>query len=92
MTHRSFTARVYGIVQGVSFRYHTRRRARQLDLGGFVKNMPDGSVYLEATGEKKALKQLADWLHDGPAYASVSRVNIDWSEEERPFSTFEIVL
>jgi len=39
-----------GTVQGVGFRYSTCRIARRFDVGGYVKNMPDGSVLLVAEG------------------------------------------
>jgi acylphosphatase len=42
--------KVFGYVQGVFFRYTTRKVARTLGLKGFVKNLPDGSVYIEAEG------------------------------------------
>ncbi|MFX1410399.1 MAG: acylphosphatase, partial [Promethearchaeota archaeon] len=42
--------KVYGLVQGVFFRYTTRKVARNLGLAGYVKNMPDGSVLIEAEG------------------------------------------
>jgi acylphosphatase len=37
-------------VQGVGFRYTARRIAERFDVTGFVKNLPDGRVYLVAEG------------------------------------------
>ena len=39
---------VRGIVQGVAFRHHTKVRARELGLAGWVRNLPDGSVEVTA--------------------------------------------
>ena len=41
----------YGRVQGVGFRYMAQRIARMHHLTGRVKNMPDGSVDMEAQGK-----------------------------------------
>lgn len=66
--------RVTGRVQGVSFRASSRCRALALGLSGWVRNCPDGSVELKATGSTHALQQLEDWLWQGPQYASVATV------------------
>jgi hypothetical protein len=49
-------ATVYGRVQGVSFRYYTQQKARQLGLTGWVANHPDGSVRLVAEGPRPGWK------------------------------------
>ena len=49
---------VYGLVQGVFFRYTTRKIARNLGLTGIVKNLPNGSVYIEAEGPEDKLTEL----------------------------------
>ena len=59
-------AKVTGKVQGVFYRASTRDTARALGLTGWVKNMPDGSVELEAQGPEDKLEQLVIWLNQGP--------------------------
>jgi acylphosphatase len=54
---KRITITVSGLVQGVFFRYTTRNVARKLGLKGIVKNMPDGTVYIEAEGEDADLEQ-----------------------------------
>jgi acylphosphatase len=68
-------ARVYGIVQGVGFRYSTVMRARHLGLSGYARNMPDGSVEVVAEGSKRALGNLVSWLKKGPPTSEVDRVD-----------------
>ena len=68
---------VSGTVQGVGFRWATRREAVRLGLAGFVRNRADGSVEVEAEGDADAVGQLVRWLESGPAAAQVSQVNID---------------
>ncbi len=62
---------VSGQVQGVGFRYHTRRVADRLGVTGWVRNLPDGTVEVEAEGDEKSVEDLVAWLADGPAGAQV---------------------
>lgn len=41
-----------GHVQGVGFRYQTLQAAKGFEVSGFVRNLPDGRVQLEAEGQK----------------------------------------
>jgi acylphosphatase len=70
---------VHGRVQGVAFRLNTEREARALGLAGWVRNLPDGSVEVWASGERVALDALRDWCNHGPRLAVVERVT-----ESRP--------
>ena len=68
------------MVQGVGFRYFVHRAARDLKLGGYVRNLRDGRVEVYAVAENSSLNQLRLELERGPSGAYVSRV----SEEEAP--------
>jgi len=65
---------VSGLVQGVGFRYWTRKEAQRLGLRGFVRNLPDGSVEVQAAGPDQAVAELEQGLHRGPSGAHVSAV------------------
>ena len=68
--------KVEGRVQGVFFRVSTQREALKLGLTGFVRNEPDGSVYLEVEGAQEKIDQLTTWIKlGGPPRAEV--FNID---------------
>jgi acylphosphatase len=69
--------RVLGEVQGVGFRFHTQAVAARLRVAGFVRNLPDGSVEVEAEGDGEAVGRLVDWLRSGPAWASVESLQVD---------------
>ena len=69
---RRFT--IKGRVQGVWFRDSTRKVAESLGISGHAINLNDGNVEVLACGEEAAIKQLADWLRDGPRMAKVSHV------------------
>lgn len=68
--------RVTGRVQGVYFRASTRDIATKLKLRGFVRNEPDGSVYIEAEGSEEALDEFVAWCHHGPPAAIVKNVEV----------------
>lgn len=45
-----------GRVQGVGFRYQTLQVAKEFEISGWVANLPDGRVQLEAEGQTKEVK------------------------------------
>jgi len=67
---------VQGKVQGVGFRYFIKSCALRLELKGYVKNQPDGSVYIEAEGEERKLKILIEKCKQGPILSQVRDVAI----------------
>jgi len=84
---------VYGFVQGVFFRDFTSRRARELGLTGYVRNLRDvEAVEVQAEGERKQLEKLIDYLEVGPPSARVTRVVTEWSEYTGGYSGFGIRL
>jgi acylphosphatase len=81
---------VSGRVQGVSYRYYTRKEAVSLGLTGWVRNESDGSVIVVAEGDFVKLEILLSYLRDGPPAAIVERVSVDWSKGPSEFREFEI--
>ena len=67
-------ALVRGRVQGVGFRWFVRERARELGVHGWVRNLDDGSVEVEAEGDEASLDRLRRVLLEGPPGARVSAV------------------
>jgi len=53
---------VTGLVQGVGFRWTAQRVARSLDITGTGRNLPDGTVEIEAHGGPQALESLREAL------------------------------
>ncbi len=56
--------RFAGQVQGVGFRYTTRQIAGRFDVGGYVQNLPDGSVLLVAEGMPDVVNAFIDAVRD----------------------------
>ncbi|MFZ3184455.1 MAG: acylphosphatase [Pseudomonas sp.] len=65
---------VSGRVQGVGFRQHTDEQAQRLELDGWVRNLADGRVEVLMEGEETVVRELADWLAQGPQAAQVIEV------------------
>ena len=87
-TRRGF--HVTGRVQGVGFRWWTRRVAQDLGLGGSVRNMPDGSVEVQVVGAADAVARLEAALGDGPPGSRVQRVDTIPADPSVPSAEFEI--
>jgi len=87
----SVQAIVYGYVQGVFFRAFVSRRATELGLTGYVRNLPNSeAVEVNAEGERKQLEELISHLKVGPPTARVERVVTNWSEYTGSYSHFSI--
>ena len=86
MKHINIT--VIGTVQGVGFRSAARSQARYIGIRGYVRNLPNGSVYIEAEAETIALSEFVRWCRHGPPFASVKEL-VTEEGELKGFSTFE---
>jgi len=78
-----------GRVQGVGFRFSVRRYATNLELKGWVKNLPDGRVEALVEGDKDKIQELcrdiksdyAECIHD---------MKINFQEAEEKYKEFEV--
>jgi len=68
--------RVSGKVQGVYYRASTQQTAEVCAIRGFVRNEPDGCVYIEAEGEDENLDRFIAWCRKGPAGARVDALDL----------------
>ena len=67
---------VSGRVQGVFFRAWTEEQAERLNVCGWVRNCPDGSVEAHLEGEQGSVNWLIDLIGDGPPSARVANVRV----------------
>jgi acylphosphatase len=82
--------RISGRVQGVFFRAAAVAEARKLQVHGWVRNRPDGSVELLAEGPRASLDRLISWCGLGPPGAQVSRVQPEWEAFQGEFRDFRV--
>ncbi len=81
---------VSGLVQGVNFRWFTQRRAVDLGVRGWVRNLSDSSVEIVAEGDRRDLEMLLDAVRVGPSEAVVESVDFQWSSPTGEFGRFEV--
>jgi len=81
---------VHGRVQGVFFRDYTRQEAQKLALGGWVKNLPDGSVETIFQGAPEDVDRLLAWLHTGSPMAEVTDVDSREESADSRFDSFDV--
>ena len=91
MAEAHLSARVYGRVQGVFFRYFVRDVAKTLGLKGYARNLPSGdAVEVQAEGDKQRLEKLVEQLKIGPPGARVRKVETTWANYSGQFNNFDI--
>jgi acylphosphatase len=65
---------VSGRVQGVGFRWYVARKAAELGLAGWARNLPNGQVEVVAAGESESVGRMGEALRTGPRMAHVESV------------------
>lgn len=85
------TVRIRGMVQGVNFRYFTRRTAEAHHVTGWVKNLPNGEVKAVFEGREAEVRKVLDSVRQGPSAARVDEVLIDWEDFRGEFCSFTVV-
>jgi acylphosphatase len=71
---------VTGRVQGVFYRAGMREQAERLDVAGWVRNEPDGSVRAHLEGAPAAVSELLEWCASGTPAAQVEDVSTQPAE------------
>lgn len=85
---------VFGRVQGVFFRKFTQEQAQSLDLTGWCKNTPEGTVQGQLEGAEDKITAMQSWLRNtGSPQSSITKAVFS---ELKPidaslFSTFEVI-
>lgn len=82
---------VSGRVQGVSFRFYTKKKATQHGLTGWVRNLADGRVEVMAQGALSDISTLTNWLGAGPERAEVINVEVRVVEGHESMKEFSII-
>lgn len=81
---------VQGMVQGVGFRYFVLRHAHQLGLNGYVRNLFNGDVEIEAEGERGLIEELIRDVKVGPRVGYVKDLKIEWKDFQNSYKEFEV--
>jgi acylphosphatase len=68
----------------------TQKKARQIDIKGCVRNLPDGRVEIIAEADHASIEQFIKWCHKGPITARVDQLEMIELEADEAFTGFEI--
>lgn len=82
---------VSGFVQGVRYRKFVEKKAKELGLRGWVKNLPDTRVEAYFSGNKEDIGKIIEMLWEGSFLAQVRSVNVEWEENGEEHSEFIIL-
>ena len=79
-----------GRVQGVFFRANAKKRADELGVHGWIRNLQNGAVEAVFEGKKENIEALIEWCRKNQPYAAVDDVEIEWKEFRKEFNKFKI--
>jgi len=82
---------VSGTVQGVFYRHNTRKKAKELRIKGWVRNLYNGRVEVTAEGEEEDLKKFIEWCKKGPELAFVENIEVEWNDYKGKYEDFSVV-
>ena len=82
--------KIHGKVQGVSFRRHTKKKADELFVTGWVGNQADGTVEGVVEGEENKVNTFIEWCHSGPSTSDIKKVEVQKEDYTREFDSFDI--
>ncbi|MDR3189982.1 MAG: acylphosphatase [Lactobacillaceae bacterium] len=75
--------RVFGLVQGVGFRYSTKMIADKLAITGIVWNISDGTVKIIAQGADEQLQKFIQAIKASPSpFANVERIEVESTQPD----------
>ncbi|MBE7551962.1 MAG: acylphosphatase [Anaerolineales bacterium] len=71
---------IEGKLQGANFRYHTQQEAQKLGLAGFVRNLSDGRIEIDAQGDDESVEKMLAWCQEGPQSAQLKSILFRYDE------------
>ncbi|MEI6851212.1 MAG: acylphosphatase [Bacteroidota bacterium] len=88
MIHINIT--LTGNVQHIGFRFFSLQHAVKLGINGFVMNVDDDKIYIEAEGPADKIEEYKNWLRSGQCSYSITQISIEL-EKWRNLSSFDII-
>ena len=79
-----------GYVQGVGFRFTVRHIAKGFDVTGWVRNLPDGRVELQVSGDQEEVRAFLDQVAHGELHSLIRQQTENKLNEPIAARGFEI--
>jgi len=79
---------IEGRLHGKNFRYQTQQQATKLGLGGFVRNLSDGRIEIEAQGDQDKVEQLLAWCQQEPHGSNIKNILYRYDEPTKGYTDF----
>ncbi|GIK41245.1 MAG: hypothetical protein BroJett011_50780 [Chloroflexota bacterium] len=79
---------IEGKLQGANFRYHTQQEAQKLGLAGFVRNLSDGRIEIDAQGDDESVAKMLAWCQEGPQSAQLKSILFRYDEPSEHVTDF----
>ncbi|WP_050613990.1 acylphosphatase [Bacillus testis] len=87
---RTVAMTIQGHVQGVGFRFFTQTTAVAYDIKGWVRNLNNGDVELEAEGPDRQMETFIRKISEGPRFSKVEHVSLADLPEPKGYTEFKI--
>lgn len=72
----------------MNFRYHAQQQAEKLELVGFVRNLADGRIEIEAQGDKDQVEALLKWCQQEPYDSNIRSILYRYDEPTKGYTEF----
>ncbi|MEK6953959.1 MAG: acylphosphatase [Candidatus Micrarchaeota archaeon] len=82
---------IHGDVQGVGFRFTVFNLAQKFKVNGFVRNLRDGTVEVQAEGEKEQLEKFISAIKIKDGWINVEKIDLEWGKAKNEFRDFSIL-
>ena len=79
---------VSGRVQGVFFRANIKRKADELNLKGYAKNLENGDVEVVVEGSEEKINELIEFIKNGPGISKVKDITLKETKQKN-FENFK---
>ncbi len=87
---KHWKAKIYGLVQGVGYRWFALDEAKKLGIVGYTRNMFDGTVEIDAQGDPGNMDKYLKKLHIGPGMGKVSKIELEHIGAKSDYSDFGV--
>ena len=79
-----------GRLQAMNFRFNAQREANKLGLVGFIRNLSDGRIEIEAQGPEDKVQKILDWCQEEPHGRQIHNILFRYDEPVNRYADFSV--